>query len=171
MTQLITDEYRKQNAALHAEGNYGISGARYREQVRPLADWGRHEILDYGCGSCTLAHALGPAYTVHNYDPALPEHSDPPEPCDVVTCTDVLEHIEPDLMDNVIADIRRLTKDKAFIAIALAKSSRTLDDGRNAHLSLHTVEEWRTMLEKHGFRIIDEKPTHRTVNLWWCILE
>lgn len=169
MNQLITDEYKAQNEALHSTSTkYGTSGAGYRELVRPMALWGRKHILDYGCGKCTLAHALGPGYIVYNYDPCVPEHADTPEPCEVVVCTDVLEHIEPDLLQNVLADLRRVVIGEGFFAIALQPSSATLDDGRNAHLSLHSPEEWRAMLEKAGFEIFEEKPKERTVALYWC---
>lgn len=172
MTQVITEDYRKLNEALHATSDrYGMSGQTYRSYVRPLADWGRKPILDYGCGKGTLKESLGPAYVVFEYDPAIPEKSATPEPCETVACTDVLEHIEPDLLGNVLDDLRRVTLGKAFLAIALAESSATLEDGRNAHLSLHSVEEWRELLAKHGFKIIEEKPAYRTKNLWWVIVE
>ncbi len=171
MQELITEEYRKQNEVLHETGTYGISGQSYRKQVRPLADWGRRPILDYGCGRGTLKEALGPAYTVYEYDPAIEGKTDLPEPCDVVTCTDVLEHIEPDLMDNVLAHLRKLTKHRLFVAIALAESSKTLPDGRNAHLSLHPVEWWKEKFAEHGFTIVEEKPAHRVVQMWWASFE
>jgi len=171
MSELITDEYRAHNVELHKTGTYGVSGVNYRHLVRPLAEWGRKPILDYGCGTGSLKTSLGPAYTVYEYDPAIEGKTDLPEPCDVVTCTDVLEHIEPDLMDNVLAHLRKLTKDKLFVAIALSESSKTLPDGRNAHLSIHPVEWWRDKFKEHGFTMIEEKPAHRTVNLYWAILE
>jgi 2-polyprenyl-3-methyl-5-hydroxy-6-metoxy-1,4-benzoquinol methylase len=172
MTQVITEEYRALNEQLHATSErYGTSGQSYRELVRPIADWGRKPILDYGCGKGTLKSSLGPAYTVYQYDPAVVDYSQSPEPCETVVCTDVLEHIEPDLLGNVLDDLRRVTTGKAFIAVALVASSATLADGRNAHLSLHSVDEWKSMLEKHGFSIVDEKPAYRTVNLYWIIVE
>lgn len=172
MTQVISEEYRELNKQLHATSEgYGTSGKGYRNNVRPLADWGRKPILDYGCGKGTLKEALGPAYTVYQYDPAVLEYCQSPEPCETVVCTDVLEHIEPDLLDNVLADLRRVTKGKAFFAIALKESTATLEDGRNAHLSLHPKEKWDEMLEKHGFRIVERKPEHRTINLYWVVVE
>jgi hypothetical protein len=36
---------------------------------------------------------------IHHYDPAIPQWSAPPEPCRFVACIDVLEHIEPGLLD------------------------------------------------------------------------
>ena len=171
MSELISEEYRKQNEALHETGTYGISGANYRDLIRPLVDWGRKPILDYGCGTSTLKKSLGPAYTVYEYDPAIEGKQDMPEPCDVVACTDVLEHVEPDLMDNVIAHLRKLTTGTLFVSIALSPSSKTLDDGRNAHLSIHPVEWWKEKMAEHGFSIVEEKPAHRTKNLWWAVFE
>lgn len=171
MTELISEEYRAQNAVLHETGTYGISGQGYRNNVRPLADWGRLPILDYGCGQGTLKQALGPAYTVHEYDPAIPGKDAAPEPCEVVTCTDVLEHIEPDLLDNVLAHLRKLTKHRLFVTIALSESSKTLPDGRNAHLIIQPKEWWKQKFVEHGFKVIEEKPDHKTVNLYWLVLE
>lgn len=169
--ELITEEYRKQNEALHETGTYGVSGANYRQYVRMLADWGRRPVLDYGCGTGLLKKSLGPAYTVHEYDPAIEGKTDIPEPCDVVACTDVLEHVEPELLDNVLAHLRKLTKHRLFVSIALSESSKTLPDGRNAHLSLHPKEWWKDKMKEHGFTMIDEKPAHRTVNLYWSVWE
>ena len=60
---LITEDYREQNRQLHADrADYGTSGRAWAPQVRPLADWGRKAILDFGCGKATLSQRLGPAY-------------------------------------------------------------------------------------------------------------
>ena len=169
---IISESYRKLNEQLHQNSErYGTSGARYRDFVRPLADWGRKPILDYGCGKETLAHGLGPAYRVTGYDPAVPGRDTPPVPHPIVVCTDVLEHVEPAYMDNVLAELRRLTLEKLFTAIALAPSSQTLADGRNAHLSLHTPQEWQAKIEAAGFKLVRGKPADRTVNMWWGIWE
>lgn len=96
------------------------------------------ELLDYGCGKGLLAKSLGPhldhRVRVHQYDPAIPECADTPEPCEVVACTDVLEHIEPDLLDNVLDDLRRVTKGVGVFVIATGPARKILPDGRNAHL-------------------------------------
>jgi len=42
------------------------------------------------------------------YDPVFPEYGEP-RPADLVCCIDVLEHIEPDLVDNVILELARVT--------------------------------------------------------------
>lgn len=167
---IITEEYKALNTKLHQESDrYGTSGAKWRDYVRPLADWGRLAILDFGCGKQTLKKSLGPAYKVTGFDPCIPGLDAAPEPHPVVVCGDVLEHVEPELVENVLSEIRRVTQQRAFFVIALKPSSQTLADGRNAHLSLHPPDWWRERLTKAGFEIVDMKPAERTNLTTWFI--
>lgn len=151
---LITPEYLSLQKQLHATNNsYGVSGRKYADIVRPMCKWGRLPILDYGCGRQTLAEALGPAYRVTNYDPCIEGLDTPPEPHPVVTCTDVLEHIEPDLVDNVLTNLRRLTLQTALLVINTGPAKKILADGRNAHISMHPPEWWMERIEAAGFKV------------------
>lgn len=151
---LITEEYRVLNSALHEENeDYGISGHHWRDWARNLSDWGRMTILDYGCGKATLAKSLGPAYRVTNYDPCVPGLDAAPEPHDLVVCGDVMEHVEPECVDSVLSHIRKLAKHKAFFVIGMNPAIKVLADGRNAHLSLHPVKWWHDKLTEHGFTV------------------
>jgi S-adenosylmethionine:diacylglycerol 3-amino-3-carboxypropyl transferase len=78
----------------------------------------------------------------------------PPEPHDIVVCTDVLEHIEPDCLDDVLADIRRCTKKAALLVVATRPAMKTLSDGRNAHLIQEDFKWWEPHIEKAGFRVL-----------------
>lgn len=170
--QTISEAYRAENANLFIKSErYGTSGAKYAELIRPLADWGRKTILDYGCGRRTLAARLGPAYRITHYDPAIPEFAASPVPHPIVVCTDVLEHVEPAYLDAVLADLRRCTLERAFIAVALGPSSQTLTDGRNAHLLQEPPGWWQWKIEGAGFKLITSKPADRTVNMWWGVWE
>lgn len=167
---IITPEYKAMNTELHARSErYGTSGAKWRDFVRNIAEWGRLEILDFGAGKMTLAKALGPAYRVTNYDPCVPGLDTAPEPHDIVVCGDVMEHVEPELVDNVLREIRRLTRKKAFFVIALGPSSQTLSDGRNAHLTLQPEAWWRERIEAAGFSVWKQKPTEQTGYVTWFI--
>ena len=167
----ITEAYREQNRLLHEQNaSYGISGAKWREFARTLSDWGRKAILDYGCGKCTLAQSLGPAYRVTNYDPAIPEYAQEPQPHDIVICGDVMEHVEPECVDSVLKDIRRLTKQKALFVIALAPSGKTLPDGRNTHISINPPEWWRERLKEAGFAIEKQKEMQPQEGTTWFIV-
>ena len=59
-------------------------------------------VLDYGCGKGLLGLFL--PISVYNYDPAMPEWSADPEPEDYLLCTDVLEHVEPDCIEDVVEE-------------------------------------------------------------------
>lgn len=141
--QLITPEYVEQNRMLHSERpDYGTSGERYADLIQDLAHRiGAEEILDYGCGKNTLANAL-PQFTVHGYDPCIEGLEAAPEPHDLVVCTDVLEHIEPELLDNVLADLVRVTRGTLFLEVATSPAMKTLPDGRNAHLIVKHRNWW-----------------------------
>lgn len=166
----ISDAYKHLNAELHSkEPLYGTSGSKTRNEVRQISDWGRKRILDYGCGKATLSKALGPAYQVTNYDPCIKGLDTAPEPHPVVVCGDVLEHVEPDCLSDVLADLRRLTTDCIFARMALTPSTQTLSDGRNAHLILETPEWWVEQFTKAGFAVEQVKPKERTKHTTWLV--
>lgn len=151
---LMTPEYLTLQKQLHASNtSYGTSGQRYADIVRQISNWGRLSILDYGCGKQTLAQALGPAYRVTNYDPCIEGLDTPPDPHPVVACTDVMEHIEPEFIDTVLADLRRLTITTALLVINTGPARKILADGRNAHISMHPPEWWLDRIAAAGFRV------------------
>jgi hypothetical protein len=140
---LISPEYAELNKKLHEDRpDYGISGARWASHILQFADEiiQSRDILDYGCGKRSLQDALG--FDIRNYDPAIPDYSSTPIPADIVACTDVLEHIEPECLDDVLADLRRVTKKMGFFTIATRPAKKFLSDGRNAHLIQQDAKWW-----------------------------
>jgi hypothetical protein len=140
---MISDEYRKQNLELHARfSGYGAKGHKFADMVAQLASkLGVPGFLDYGCGKCTLAQSL-PQFRVISYDPCIPGLDRYPEPSDLVVCTDVLEHIEPQHLQDVIDDLARLTNKILFATVHMGKARKDLPDGRNAHLLIKPVWWW-----------------------------
>jgi tetratricopeptide (TPR) repeat protein len=140
---VISTDYAQLNAELHARNpQYGTSGQRWASVVSGLAGWlPTLDILDYGCGKQTLAASL-PRLPVRGYDPALPGLNAKPEPADLVVCTDVLEHVEPELVDNVLDDLARVTRKLGFFTVATRPAVKVLADGRNAHLTQQPIEWW-----------------------------
>ena len=140
--QLISDEYRKLNEKLHEDNRfYGVSGLKHVEKVLGLSKvYQTQDILDYGCGKSTLA--LNLPFTIKEYDPCIKKHSALPEPADIVICTDVLEHIEPDCISDVLNHIVRLNKKAAYINIATRPAKKLLPDGRNAHILVKPSSWW-----------------------------
>jgi hypothetical protein len=143
----ITPEYLEQNRKLHEVGNYGLSGQRWAPTILNVAKvTGSQGILDYGCGQRTLERTLG--FAIHNYDPCIPGLDAPPQPADVVACTDVLEHVVPECLDDVLDDLARVTRKIGFFVIANRPAKKTLPDGRNAHLIQEPASWWLPRLEK-----------------------
>lgn len=147
--QLITNEYRKLNETLHNRNEYfGTKGHIYADDVLYLAgQYKTTDILDYGCGKNTLANSL--PFTINKYDPAIRAFSDDPEPADIVVCTDVMEHIEPDCLDNVLEHIRKKTKKVAYLSISTRLARKTLADGRNAHLIVKKPDWWFARINQY----------------------
>ena len=147
--QLISEEYKKLNAALHEENkNYGTSGQHYVKDILGiLQKLQTQDLLDYGCGKSTLANNL--PFTIKQYDPAMPKFAALPHPADVVVCTDVLEHIEPECIQDVIKHLSQLTKKICYLSVATRPAQKTLPDGRNAHLLIKPYSWWVGLLEQY----------------------
>lgn len=156
--RLISDNYRLENIELHARRkDYGMKGHIFLDNVMYLVrKYQTNDILDYGCGKSTLANNLG--FKINQYDPAIEKYSDMPFPADIVVCTDVLEHIEPDCLDNVLTHLASLMKKAGFFSIHLHEAKKTLPDGRNAHLCLLPANEWINKLSEK-FKIIEHSIT------------
>src|SRR5690348_2939654 len=105
----FTEEYKAMQKILHETTNYGHSGAKHANYILQLAkQLNTREILDYGCGQCTLSRAL--PFSITNYDPMQEQYASEPEPHDLVVCSDVLEHIEPECLGDVLEHLYDLTK-------------------------------------------------------------
>ena len=139
---LITEQYKELNKQLHKDReDYGVGGHKYARQVQDLArQIGANTILDYGCGKRTLEKALG--FEIANYDPAIPGCDSDPDPADLVVCTDVLEHIEPECLDAVLDDIKRVTLDLLILTVATRPAKKVLADGTNAHKIIQQAAWW-----------------------------
>ena len=142
---LISQDYKAEQEALHAKGGYGTASLQYGDVVTKLCNQLKPgTLLDYGCGSMqNLAKVVLPDEPVEylGYDPAVPEF-DHKEPADLVVCIDVLEHIEPDLLDNVLDDLMMLTNRWGFFTVHTGPAVKTLSDGRNAHLIQRPASWW-----------------------------
>jgi len=155
MMPLISDAYRAEQHYLHFEHpkkhKYGSGGPQWADTIRRIAiTRDCFTILDYGCGKGLLAKHLGGGITVQCYDPAIPAFSRLPIAADMVVCLDVLEHIEPDYLDNVLDHLRSLAGKYMFIAISRKVAGRSLRDGRNAHLIIKDDRWWLKKFEDRG---------------------
>jgi hypothetical protein len=144
---LITEEYRRLQEQLHLNPKYGVASVKYAPLVaEAMQAVGTLELLDYGAGKgrlgLTLKQIIKQPLTVHHYDPAIPQWSKPAQPCNFVACIDVLEHIEPDLIDNVLDDLARVTAGVGVFTVDTKAAEKVLLDGRNAHLIQKPTSWW-----------------------------
>src|SRR5690554_4154605 len=103
-------------------------------------------ILDYGCGKDWLSEYID----CQNYDPCIPEYDITPVPADLVVCTDVLEHVEPELLGNVLSHLQGLVKKVGYFTIATRPDqSKTLPDGSNPHRIIESQEWWARRLRNY----------------------
>jgi hypothetical protein len=148
---LVSADYREQLEILHSSARkWGTDGAKHAEKVLQLVDeLGAKTILDYGCGKGRLAEAIAPV-RVQGYDPGIPERAGMPKPCDLVVCTDVLEHVEPDRLPAVLDHIGRLAGKAAYLVISTREALAMLPDGRNAHLIVRPGCWWVNVCRAMG---------------------
>jgi hypothetical protein len=144
---LISEDYRLVQRRMHEDPEYGKASLQFAPIVAELVELtGAAELLDYGAGKGRLGLSLREyvkrPLKVHNYEPAMPQWSARPEPCRFVACIDVLEHVEPDLLDNVLDDLRRVTAGVGFFTVHTEAALKELPDGRNAHLNQRPASWW-----------------------------
>lgn len=163
----ISKKYAQMMAKMHGDhNNYGTSGENHASRVflagaQILRKFGSCNILDYGCGKETLRIAMELAFpkiagmNVIGYDPGIPGKDAEPSQADIVVCTDVMEHIEPECVETVLQHICGLSKHVAIINVSIVPAVKTLPDGRNAHISLHSKDWWLSMMKKF-FVIIEQ---------------
>ena len=142
---MISEAYREEQETLHKNPNYGVASVGYAPLVSEIINkFQVTDVLDYGAGKGRLAHSLDVDHQIqmHMYDPAIHDWSHKPEPHELVACIDVLEHIEPEYLDDVLDDLKRLTERLGVFTIHTGKAKKVLSDGRNAHLIQEPVEWW-----------------------------
>ena len=153
MSETITETYLKLQSELHQNPNYGVASLSFAPIIAKIIKNLRIEsITDYGAGKKRLLEGLhnegiiSPRY--FPYDPVFPDYG-PPMPADLVCCIDVLEHIEPDLLGNVLQELSLITNGIGFFSIHMGPAVKVLSDGRNAHLIQQPSSWWLPRLCKY----------------------
>lgn len=156
--ELISEAWREQNRLLHETDNRFGAGSRnvYKMVEATADDLGCESILDYGCGKGGLRGMLGER--VRNYDPAIPEWSALPEPADLVVCRDVMEHVEIDCVDNVLAHIAGLAAKAALFIVVCRPSSKVMPNGVNAHITVRPRKWWGEKMREHFVVLSERRP-------------
>ena len=174
--KVITEEYRKLQQELHQNPNYGVASLQFAPIVANIIkDLNVESLSDYGAGKKNLLKGLtelGINLKVYQpYDPAFPEYGEP-KAADLVCCIDVLEHIEPELIENVIQDLANITIKFGFFSVHMGPAVKVLADGRNAHLIQKPSSWWLEKFIKHSPNIhkiefIDKIKTDKKFSERW----
>lgn len=155
----FTSHYAEIQKTLHREQDYGTTGSMYMPTIfhgiSQLAKrLGAVSVLDYGSAAGNTMKSvrqhfwMPPIVSDRCYDPFVEEFSAEPEAADMVICTDVMEHIEPQCTKAVMDHLAALTKRIIFFSIALCPANKILADGRNAHINIRTAEYWLREIKK-----------------------
>ena len=149
---LINDDYKFQLQAMHANSKkFNRSGEKKLGMIKPFIEtYQPKSLIDFGCSEGELLPILSERYNINaiGYDPGVPEFENiPTSPTDCLTSTDVLEHVEPEMIDNTLKIINTLFTKSAFLLIASYPAKKSLPDGRNAHLIIESFDWWKTKLE------------------------
>lgn len=146
---LISEDYKKQLVDLHDKvAAFGGIKSKNEAQRDILMKYSQilktTDFLDYGCGKGWLAAAM--PFPIKEYDPCIEGKDGPAQPADFVFCADVLEHVEPECLDNVLKDLQRCTLKYGLFLIHTGAARQTLNDGRNAHLIQESAVWWHAKL-------------------------
>lgn len=154
---MISENYRAILAQTHsAHENWGTSARKHVRNVQRLITPDVQSILDYGCGKGELKRSLSPLLNsglmrvFHEYDPGIPGKDDRPRnQYDLVCCLDVMEHIEPDHLVDVMEHLQDLIGKLGFFVISNRYAKAMLSDGRNAHLIVEGPSWWENVFRAY----------------------
>lgn len=160
-----------QYSQLHQTKRYGHTANSYAPHVRAcVVDLRATRVLEYGCGQSSLGEILAtPGLEWKRYDPAIPEFSSQPqEPVDLVVCTDVMEHIPEEDVEDVLRHIGSLSRN-VFFNIATRAAKTVLPNGQNAHCTVWTIERWMEVLRKEfpEVQVVHIRPNYSGLMITW----
>ncbi len=159
------EELIKEYSKIHKSHDWGWTSVKNLRFLLPYVRILRPQsIIDYGCGTSPLLKLLDvdSIRERRHFDPAITEHAEPPTKAyDLLVSIDVLEHVDEEHLDEVIAHMAELSKE-AIIIVDTKPAALLLADGRNAHLSLHDHHWWQMRLEKHFGPMIPIKVKRRS---------
>jgi hypothetical protein len=172
--ETITEEYRKLQQKLHENPNYGVASIAFAPIVAKIIETYRIKTLsDYGAGKKNLLKALLEKNIILEkyfpFDPAFPEYGLPTS-SDLICCIDVLEHIEPIYIDNVLSELSHIVSKIGFFSIHMGPAGKFLQDGRNAHLIQEPTSWWLNKIVKY-FEIIQLSRHQIMGEGFWLIVE
>ena len=143
---LITQSYIDQLKQMHnqPEKKLGFGTQPPGKLVEILKNSQSLSVLDFGCGKGEIlsqVQKLFPKKQIMGYDPGVEVFSHYPLGIDFIYSVDVLEHVEPEFIDEVL---RKLVNEgeHQYHLIACCPAKKNLPDGRNCHLIIEQPNWW-----------------------------
>lgn len=138
----------------------GLSILQHRAQIVKLVRQHKAKtLLDYGSGA---GEAWRPPHRMHRelglhwfevtlFDPAFPEHDDPPHGLfDGVLCSDVLEHIPEADVDTVVAQLFQHARHFVWASVCCRPAKKFFPDGEtNLHCTLYPIDWWQAVMKRN----------------------
>lgn len=157
---MISAEYANILESLNGTKNFGKRKKIPNHLESIIEKYSPNSILDFGCGTGALISTLKTRYpkkTIEGYDPGNKKFTNKFEnqKFDLVISTDVLEHIEPNFLNETLIFLKEKSN-RCYHLIALEPSRVFLPDGRNAHLILKSKDWWKNKFIELGYTIIFE---------------
>jgi cyclopropane fatty-acyl-phospholipid synthase-like methyltransferase len=142
----ISEDYAKQLQMMHSgQGDkigFGVEPAA--KLVEVIKAYPIVTALDFGCGEGNMMARLTEMFShlqIQGYDPGVERFSTLPEKVDLIYSADVLEHIEPHLLDDTLKNLWNIGRYQ-YHNIACHPAKKTLPDGRNCHLIVEEPDWW-----------------------------
>lgn len=137
----------------------GLTILEHRKQIaRIVREHRARSLLDYGCGA---GDAYRSPHKLHKdfglrwfdvtlYDPAFPEHDEPPHgQFDGVLCSDVLEHIPESEVDRVVVALFVHARAFVWASVCCRPAKKAFPDGTNMHVTIQPLQWWIDTFEQH----------------------
>ena len=164
MSVKLSAQYLDQLKALHRK-SFG-RGSRIPEQVKKIINEDNIKtFLDFGCGKGLTSNTIRETYpnlNLYSYDPVT-SPIDLPKKVNMIYSSDVLEHVEPEHLDDTLNILFKTATQYQYHLIACHRAKKKLPDGRNAHLIIEKPDWWKKKLEekmnKFGWKFIHESVT------------
>lgn len=152
---MYSKKYIEELRVIHADQKrtkgFGGKSKNLGKFYKYVEAWQPKTLLDYGCGKGGVLSDIQSRYRQINcsgYDPAVMMFANEPNQVECVFSNDVLEHVEPEYLNQVLDHIDQLSTLYIWLRIDTVPARKRLSDGRNAHLILENQTWWTTQINK-----------------------
>lgn len=150
----IGPDYKAHMQKEHHGSKWGSTGYRYSgKAIEAIIDSRPYlqTAFDYGCGKGTVAMRFARLGWTE-YDPGIPgKDTKPNGTFDLVTCTDVIEHIEEKYVKAAILEMANYTDKVLFLDIACYPTGKLFGEGpykgEDMHITIKAPEVWEKLIE------------------------